>query len=189
MLHNNVAPNIGQKLSNYQWPIILGAGLYSTCRGERVALVVVIRLNATFLPLRPYCKKMCTSFLNDAESLTTYGCALWCSQQGRNEVRWRLGQETSLAPPCSNLRSFGNKSAAGESTCNIVRTFRRPGNCGPLGSLAPHVTPLAVRLFTFVHILWTLQPHFTLRLSARTLQCLFESVWQWCSRLLKTCLL
>jgi len=21
--------------------------------------------------------------------------------QGRNEVRWRLGQETSLAPPCS----------------------------------------------------------------------------------------
>jgi len=23
--------------------------------------------------------------------------------QGRTEVRWRLGQETSLAPPCSNL--------------------------------------------------------------------------------------
>jgi len=30
--------------------------------------------------------------------------------QGRTEVRWRLGQETSLAPPCSNLRSFGSKS-------------------------------------------------------------------------------
>ena len=70
-LQSNVAPNIGQKLSNYQWPITLGAGLYTTCRGERV--VVVIRFNATFLPLRPY---MCNSFLNDAESLTTYGCAL-----------------------------------------------------------------------------------------------------------------
>ena len=33
----------------------------------------------------------------------------------------------------------------------------------------------AVGLFIFVHILWTPQPHFTLWLSARTLQCLF--VW------------
>jgi len=32
------------------------------------------------------------------------------------------------------------------------------------------------RLFTFFLILWTLQPHFTLSLSARTLQCLFEGV-------------
>jgi len=29
--------------------------------------------------------------------------------QGRNEVRWRPGQEASLLPPCSNLRSFGTK--------------------------------------------------------------------------------
>jgi len=28
--------------------------------------------------------------------------------QGRNEIRWRPGQEASLAPPCSNLRSFGS---------------------------------------------------------------------------------
>jgi len=33
----------------------------------------------------------------------------------------------------------------------------------------------AVRLFIFFLILWTLQPHFVLWLSARTLQCLF--VW------------
>ena len=34
----------------------------------------------------------------------------WLSYgQGHNEVRWSQGQETSLAPPCSNLRSFGNK--------------------------------------------------------------------------------
>ena len=26
--------------------------------------------------------------------------------QGRNKIRWGPGQETSLAPPCSNLRSF-----------------------------------------------------------------------------------
>jgi len=30
-------------------------------------------------------------------------------QQGRNEIRWRPGHEASLAPPCSNLRSFGSK--------------------------------------------------------------------------------
>jgi len=42
------------------------AGLYTTCCGEQV--LVVIRFNATFLPWRPYCKKMCTSSLNDAES-------------------------------------------------------------------------------------------------------------------------
>jgi len=29
--------------------------------------------------------------------------------QRRNEVRWRPGQEASLAPPCSNLKSFGSK--------------------------------------------------------------------------------
>jgi len=46
--------------------------------GERV--LVVIRLNATFLLLRPYCENICTSFLHDAESLTTYGSMLWCIQ-------------------------------------------------------------------------------------------------------------
>jgi len=29
--------------------------------------------------------------------------------QGRNEVGWRPGQEASLAPPCSKLRSLGSK--------------------------------------------------------------------------------
>jgi len=52
--------------------------LYTAYHGERV--LVVTRFNATIVFLRPYCEKICTSFLNDAESLTTYGCALWCSQ-------------------------------------------------------------------------------------------------------------
>jgi len=32
--------------------------------------------------------------------------------QERNEVRQRPGQEASLAPPCSNLRSLGSKCTA-----------------------------------------------------------------------------
>jgi len=59
--------------------------------------------------------------------------------QGRNEVRWRLRQETSLPPPCSNLRSFGSKCfeiyCFEKSAYDIVGTFwlpaviRCPGNC------------------------------------------------------------
>jgi len=37
----------------------------------------------------------------------------------------------------------------------------------------------ALRLFIFVLNLWTLQPHFTWRLTARTLQRLFEAVSQY----------
>jgi len=72
MLQNNVAPNIDQKFSSNDWPIIFGARLCITCRDE----FVVIRFNATLLPLRLYCEKICISFLNDAESLTTCGCAV-----------------------------------------------------------------------------------------------------------------
>jgi len=32
-----------------------------------------------------------------------------CTSSGRDEVRWFQGQEASLAPPCSNLTSFGSK--------------------------------------------------------------------------------
>ena len=46
-------------------------------------------------------------------------------KQVRNEVRWHPGQETSLAPPCSNLRSLGSQFAVEDSTCDIARTFRR----------------------------------------------------------------
>ena len=53
---------------------MLGSGPYTNYRGERV--LVVIAFNATFLLLKCYCEKICTSFLKDAESLTTYGCML-----------------------------------------------------------------------------------------------------------------
>jgi len=65
--------------------------------------------------------------------------------QGRNDVRWRLGQETSLAPPCSNLRSFGSK-------CTILKicaydsvvTFCPPQWFGARGIVAP--CPPSLRL-------------------------------------------
>ena len=37
--------------------------------------------------------------------------------RGRNEVRWLPGQEASLAPPFSNLRSSGNK-------CTVLQNVR-----------------------------------------------------------------
>ena len=58
--------------------LTLVAGHCTTCRCERV--LVVVRFNITFLPLRLYWYKMCTCFSKDAASLTIYGCALWCSQ-------------------------------------------------------------------------------------------------------------
>jgi len=81
-----------------------------------------------------------------------------CAIQGRNEVTWSPGQEASLAPPCSNLKSFGSKCAVEKSTCDIVEPFRRPSHSfgaptviRPLVNyvpLPPLVTPL-VQLYPF----------------------------------------
>jgi len=43
--------------------------------------------------------------------------------QGRNEVIWCSGQEASLAPPCSNLRSFGSKSTVLKKVVVILLGF------------------------------------------------------------------
>jgi len=63
----------------------------------------------------------------------------YCYYQGRNEVRWRPGQEASLAPPCSKLRSFGSKcTVLMKVLVTLLGLFgdplltRRPGNCAPL---------------------------------------------------------
>jgi len=67
--------------------------------------------------------------------------------QERNEVRWRPGQEASLVPPCSNLRSFGSK-------CTVLKKVlvtllgllgERRSDSAP-GTLCPFVTPLDMRL-------------------------------------------
>jgi len=50
--HNYGVISRSHVCKDFVWPIILGVGLYTTYRGKRV--VVVIRFNATFLPLRSY---------------------------------------------------------------------------------------------------------------------------------------
>jgi len=57
-------------------PTTLVAGLCTTYRGERV--LVVIKFNVTFLPLRPY-RKNVYLFLERCKK-SNNGCALWCSQ-------------------------------------------------------------------------------------------------------------
>jgi len=73
-------------------------------------------------------------------------CSLKSFNQGRNEVKWRPGQEESLEPPCLNLRSFRRKcTALKEVLVTMLGLFRaphsdwRPRNCAPLALL---VTPL-----------------------------------------------
>ena len=61
------------------------------------------------------------------------------TQKGRSEVRWRPGQETSLAPPCSNLKVFPKQ--AEESTCDIVGIFRHARSDSVPGELWPPCTP------------------------------------------------
>jgi len=53
---------------------------------------------------------------------------------GRNEVSWHSGQKASLAPPCSNLRSFRSKGTF-RNKCAIV--IQRPGYCSPCPLVRP----------------------------------------------------
>ena len=59
--------------------------------------------------------------------------------QGRTEVRWLPEQETSLAPPCSNLRSFVSKCTVLKKVLvtllglfGVPALNRRPGHCALL---------------------------------------------------------
>jgi len=77
-MHHNYGLISGRYTSrDCVWPMILVAGLYTTCRGERV---LVIRFNANIPTFEALLRKNVYLFLNGAKSLTTYGCALWCSQ-------------------------------------------------------------------------------------------------------------
>jgi len=70
---------------------------------------------------------------------------------GRNEVRWRPGQEASFVSRCSNLRSFGSKGTAMKK---VLVTFRRfPQLFGPIlirlpVICAPHA-PISLRSVTY----------------------------------------
>jgi len=60
-----------------------------------------------------------------------------CIVQGHNEVRWRLGQETSLPPPCSNLRSFGSKCSALKKVLMTLLGLFAPRSDSVPGELCP----------------------------------------------------
>jgi len=87
-----------------------------------------------------------SSLLNQAFlliSITRNKCFNWIAcTQWRNEVRWLSGQEASLAPPCSNLRSSRSKCAVlKEVLVTLLELF------GAWGIVPPHVTPLLALLW------------------------------------------
>jgi len=56
----------------------------------------------------------------------------------RNEVKWRPGQETSLAPSCSNLRSFGSKCIVLKKVLvTLLGPFGAPRSDSAPGELCP----------------------------------------------------
>ena len=65
--------------------------------------------------------------------------------QGRNEVRWRLGQEASLALPRSNLRPFGSKCTVLMKVLMTLWLFGPPQWFGTRGIVPP--CPLSLRLW------------------------------------------
>jgi len=66
-------------------------------------------------------------------SPATEACKKITHSQERAEVGWRPGQETSLAPPCSNIRSFGSKCALLKNCWN----FSAPPSDSAPESLCP----------------------------------------------------
>ena len=61
-----------------------------------------------------------------AQSQQTPGHSPQSPYQGRAEVRWRPGQETSLAPPCSNLGSFASKCTVLKKVLAALGLFGAP---------------------------------------------------------------
>jgi len=82
---------------------------------------------------RYFCKQISSFWLNNRDV------------QGRNEVRWRPGQETSLAPPCSNLRPFGSKCTVLKTVLMTLWLFVPPQWFGTRGIVPP--CPLSLRLW------------------------------------------
>jgi len=65
--------------------------------------------------------------------------------QGWTDVEWPPGHKRGLAPPCSNLRSFGSKcSALKKKGGTLLGFFGTPGNPAPeaLSRPAPVIMPL-----------------------------------------------
>ena len=83
--------------------------------------------------------------------LTFINFIVTCAVQGRNDVRWRPGQEASLAPPCSKPRSFGSiRSVLKKVLVTLLGLFRasadvgRPHSDSALGNWTP-LAPTSLR--------------------------------------------
>ena len=116
------------KSYNETWPVAyLGYGRHGSCQWAP------LWGGANFFGINKVCDlQLLESIFGQMQPLTTK------PHQGRNEVKWRPGQDTSLAPLCSNLSSFGSKCAVEESTWDIVETFLRPrSDSAPHNDLAP----------------------------------------------------
>ena len=62
---------------------------------------------------------------------------------GRTEVTWRPRKETSLAPPCSNLRSFGSKcNVLKKKIATFLELFGAPYWIGSRGIMPPLTSSL-----------------------------------------------
>ena len=73
--------------------------------------------------------------------------------QGHNEVRWRPGQETSLAPPFSNLRPFGSKCTVLKKVLvTLLGLFSAPRSDSTPGELcsSSRCAPAQIHERTFV---------------------------------------
>ena len=82
------------------------------------------------------------------------------SHQVRNKIRWRPWQITDLAPPCSNLRSFGSKSTVLKNVLvTLLGLFGSPRSDSALGELCapcpPRYAPALHALISAQHPLWT----------------------------------
>ena len=69
----------------------------------------------------------------------------WPSSQGRTEVTWRPGHGASLAPPCSNLSSFGSKCTV--STKVLVTLL---GLFGARGIVPPRYAPASSKHLSMI---------------------------------------
>ena len=67
--------------------------------------------------------------------------------QEHTEVRWCPGQETSLVPPCSNLRFFGSKCTVLKKVLATLLGGFGASDSEP-GELCPHCPLVTPQLFT-----------------------------------------
>ena len=107
------------------------------------------------------------------------GQNVWPPLQGRNEVRWRPGQEASLAPQCSNLRSFGSKRTVLKKVLvTLLGLFgaSHSHSAPPQWFGARKIVPPLSSLATLQHP-WFTRIVLTVTAESRINRFLFQTIW------------